>query len=89
MEDIYDLIFNLPPKTLTLVTVLLGFVLIDDLSADKQNSLGGFFSLIGSVISANASYQNYIDDIKKEEEYEKLKKDVKDIMKKLEKNTNA
>lgn len=55
MYDLYDFIFSLPPKTLTLVSILLGFMLIDDLTPNEQYSLGNFIMLTGQVIETSAA----------------------------------
>ena len=47
--------FNLPPRTMTLTAVLLGYLMIDDLNAAEQNELGNFLILIGQVLETNAS----------------------------------
>ncbi|MFA5407777.1 MAG: hypothetical protein WC343_03295 [Bacilli bacterium] len=85
MEYIANFIYTLPPKTFTLVSVLLGFILIDDLPADKQNVLGNFIALVGQVISTNATQQDYIDSFSRDEEKEQMKKDIEDLRKQLAK----
>lgn len=53
--------FNLPPKTMTLTAVLLGYLMIDELDAPEQNELGNFFMLIGQILATNASGQQIIN----------------------------
>lgn len=79
MENLTGFIYSLPPKTFTLVSVLLGFVLIDDLPADKQNSLGNFIILVGQVIATNATQQSYVDNQKPDEEKEQMKNDIETL----------
>lgn len=90
MEYLFNFIYQLPAKSFTLVAVLLGFILIDDLPADKQNVLGSFLSLIGDVISTNATQQNYIDEKENDCETKKIIKEIeqlKEQIKKLEAKT--
>ncbi len=55
MRELYNLIFSLPPKQFTLVSILIGFLLIDDLSPNAQNSLGNFLMLVGQVLETSAA----------------------------------
>jgi hypothetical protein len=47
MDDLYNTLFGLSPKGKTLLAFLIGFALVDDLSADKQIAMGNLFVLIG------------------------------------------
>lgn len=84
MRDLYDFIFNLPQKPLTLVALLFGLILIDDLTPNEQNSLGNFIMLVGQVLETSAaqgqllrsrtqSTTNYSNDI------ERLKKKIEEL----------
>ena len=88
MEDLFDMIFRLPPKALTMVSVLIGFVLIDDLPAEKQNVLGSFLSLIGDVISTNATNQDYAEGISRDRDDEQLKQDIEELKKQVKELTS-
>lgn len=48
---------NLPPKLFTLSAVALGYLLIDDLSANEQNALGNWLMLTAQVLCTNAYYK--------------------------------
>lgn len=85
MDCLFNFIYTLPPKSSTIVAVLLGFVLIDDLPADKQNVLGNFLVLVGQVIATNAANQDYADGLKNDDETEQIKKDIEDLKKQLSK----
>jgi hypothetical protein len=85
MDNIANFIYNLPPKNLTLLGVLLGFALIDDLSADKQNVLGNFLVLVGQVISTNAAAQDYADGLVPDKEKEQMKNDIDNLKKQMAK----
>lgn len=62
MRELYDLIFSLPPRSFTLVAILFGFILIDDLTAAEQNALGNFIILIGQVLETNSAQQQLVQN---------------------------
>lgn len=55
--------FSLPPRTMTTIAVLLGYLMIDDLTADEQNTLGNFLILIGQVLETNSAQQQLLNDL--------------------------
>lgn len=48
---------NIPPKMFTLSAVTIGYLLIDDLTANEQNALGNWLMLIAQVLCTNAFYK--------------------------------
>ena len=48
---------NIPPKLFTLSAVALGYLLIDDLTANDQNALGNWLMLTAQVLCTNALYK--------------------------------
>ena len=48
---------NIPPKLFTLSAVALGYLLIDDLTANEQNALGTWLMLTAQVLCTNALYK--------------------------------
>lgn len=48
---------NVPPKVFSLSAVALGYLLIDDLTANEQNALGNWLMLTAQVLSTNAFYK--------------------------------
>ena len=48
---------NIPAKTFSLSAVALGYLLIDDLTANEQNALGNWLMLIAQMLCTNAFYQ--------------------------------
>lgn len=48
---------NIPPKLFTLSAVALGYILIDDLTANEQNALGNWLMLTAQVLCTNALYK--------------------------------
>lgn len=53
-------ISDINPKAATFTGFLIGFILLDDLTVNEQNSLGNFLELVGQVLLANASQQALI-----------------------------
>jgi hypothetical protein len=47
--------FSLPPKQFSLLSSLLGLLLIDNLDYDQQNSLGNFIVNVGQTILTSAA----------------------------------
>lgn len=52
---------NIHPTTYNLIAVAIGIVLVDDLSANEQNSLGNWFMLLGQYLETNAAQQQLIE----------------------------
>lgn len=48
---------NIPPKLFSLSAVAVGYLLIDDSTANEQNALGNWFMLVAQVLSTNAFYR--------------------------------
>lgn len=51
------LIPDVPPITYTLSATIIGFLLIDDMTANEQNALGNWLMLVAQVLCTNAYYQ--------------------------------
>lgn len=52
-----NLIPNVPPKAFSFSAVVVGYLLIDDLTANEQNALGNWLMLVAQVLSTNAFYK--------------------------------
>jgi len=50
------------PKTFTLSAVIVGYALIDDLTANEQNSLGNWLMMVGQLLETNSSQQQVIEE---------------------------
>lgn len=48
---------NIPPKLFSLSAVAIGYLLIDDMTANEQNALGNWLMLVAQVLSTNAFYR--------------------------------
>ncbi len=84
MDNLFDFIFDLPPKTLTLIAILLGFMMIDDLTFNEQNALGNFLMLIGQVLETSATQGQLLNSKQQRasvpnQDTERLKKEVAEL----------
>lgn len=57
-----NLIPNIPPKAFSFSAVIVGYLLIDDMTANEQNALGNWLMLVAQVISTNAYYKQVITE---------------------------
>lgn len=48
---------NVPPKVFSLSAVVVGYILIDDATANEQNAMGNWLMLVAQVLSTNAFYR--------------------------------
>ncbi len=48
---------NVSAKSFSLSAVIIGYLLIDDLTANEQNALGNWLMLVAQVLSTNAFYR--------------------------------
>lgn len=47
---------NIPPTAFSFSAVIVGFLLIDDATANEQNALGNWLMLVAQVLCTNAYY---------------------------------
>ena len=84
-----NLIPNVSPKTFTASAIIVGYLLIDDLTANEQNALGNWLMLTAQVLCTNAFYKQVLQERKtsgennKKTEIEMLQKMVNAIEKEL------
>ncbi len=83
-----NLIPNISPKAFSFSAVIVGYLLIDDLTANEQNALGNWLMLTAQVLCTNAYYKQvqqerngvntnqYSSNVSTEENIEILKKMV-------------
>lgn len=55
---------NIPAKAFTLSAVVVGYLLIDDMTASEQNALGNWLMLVAQVLCTNAYYREVQDERK-------------------------
>ena len=48
---------NVPPKLFSLSAIVVGYLLINDTTANEQNALGNWLMLVAQVLSTNAFYR--------------------------------
>lgn len=48
---------DIPPKAFTLSAIVIGYLLIDDTTANEQNALGNWLMLVAQVLCTNAYYK--------------------------------
>ena len=53
---------NIPPKLFSISAVAIGYLLIDDTTANEQNALGNWLMLVAQVLSTNAFYRALMQD---------------------------
>lgn len=56
---------NINSSEFTISAFVIGYLLCDDLTPAKQNSIGNWFMLIGQVLATNASQQQVINNANK------------------------
>ena len=61
MKKSFNDIFNVNPKYSTTIAYIIGLLLIDELSAVEQNTLGNWLMLIAQTIVTHAASQNTIE----------------------------
>lgn len=52
-----SIIPDIPPKAFTFSAIVVGYLLIDDTTANEQNALGNWLMLIAQVLCTNAFYK--------------------------------
>ena len=57
-----NLIPNIPPKLFSLSAVAVGYLLIDDMTANEHNAVGNWLMLVAQVVSTNAFYKQVMQE---------------------------
>lgn len=57
-----NLISNIPPKLFSLSAVTVGYLLIDDTTANEQNALGNWLMLVAQILCTNAFYKQVMQE---------------------------
>ena len=52
-----NLVPDIPPKAWSFSAIVVGYLLIDDLTANEQNALGNWLMLTAQVLCTNAFYK--------------------------------
>ena len=53
---------NIPPKLFSFSAVAVGYLLIDDATANEQNAMGNWLMLLTQVLSTNAFYRQVMQE---------------------------
>jgi hypothetical protein len=61
MKESFDKLFNTNPKYSTILATILGLILIDNLTSNEQDMLGGWLMLVSQTIVTNANSQKLIE----------------------------
>lgn len=88
---------NMHPLTFTTSAVIVGYLLIDDLTIAEQAALGSWFSVVGDILAAVSSWASVLEernetseddngDDSSNKDIELLKKSIEKIQKILEDN---
>lgn len=89
-----NIIPNISPKAFSFSAVVVGYLLIDDLTANEQNALGNWLMLTAQVLCTNAFYKqvqaersgvNTNQNISSEQSIRIIKKMVDALNKEIEK----
>ena len=59
-----NIIPNISPKAFSFSAVVVGYLLIDDLTANEQNALGNWLMLVAQVLCTNAFYKQVLSERK-------------------------
>ena len=57
-----NLIPNIPPKLFSLSAVAVGYLLIDDTTANEQNARGNWLMLVAQILCTNAFYKQVMQE---------------------------
>lgn len=76
------------PKTYTLISIIIGYELIGDLSSNAQNALGNFFMTIGQILEENAAIEQAMNGNNNNIKYDDEIKLIKDAINKINNNLN-
>lgn len=52
-----SLIPNVPPKLFSMSAIVVGYLLIDDTTANEQNALGNWLMLVAQILCTNTFYK--------------------------------
>ena len=59
-----SLVPDISPKVFSASAIIVGYLLIDDMTANEQNALGNWLMLVAQVLSTNAFYKQVQDERK-------------------------
>lgn len=83
-----DILTDINAPTFTLSAIVIGFLLIDDLSPSEQNSVGNWFMMVGQVLCTNASQQQVLNNSTNNNNSPHIVNDINPSMNTLKKTVN-
>ena len=86
-----NLIPNISPKTFSASAIIVGYLLIDNLTANEQNALGNWLMLTAQVLCTNAYYKQVQQERNIAPEKSKAKQEIdmlQQLLNALEKELN-
>ena len=77
---------NASSLTFTTTAVLVSYILIEQLTTNQQDIIGGWFNIVGDILSASASWNSAIEDQLNDNENNQEKQTNDDNMEILKKS---
>lgn len=84
-----NLIPDVSPKAFSFSAVIVGYLLIDDLTANEQNALGNWLMLVAQVLCTNAFYKQVQQERMERQPNNNSNTNVNDTIAMLEKMVKA
>ena len=78
-----SLIPDVSPKAFSASAVIVGYLLIDDLTANEQNALGNWLMLVAQVLSTNAYFKQLQSEYQNEKSNNYKMASEVDILKRM------
>lgn len=78
-----SIIPDVPPKLFTLSAVAVGYLLIDDFTANEQNAIGNWLMLTAQVLCTNAYFQQLQNERYKNDNSDMSDQEVLSMLKKM------
>jgi hypothetical protein len=84
MDDLYGTILDLPPRSKTILMFLIGFILIDDLTADQQIAMGNLFLMVGQALITNGTELRLVEVAEEQVTQQQLYNTIDDLKTRIE-----
>lgn len=79
MNDSYFGLFELQPRTLIIISFLIGYILSDDLNGYELAVLGNFFMLLAQTLVTASAEALLLENKVAEKENAKMKQDIQSL----------
>jgi hypothetical protein len=84
VDDLYGTILDLPPRSKTILMFLIGFILIDDLTADQQIAMGNLFLMVGQALITNGTELRLVEVAEEQVTQQQLYNTIDDLKTRIE-----